>query len=111
VMAIRKSKVIELGGIKYKVMSNDLKEDDIISILRRNAAHVQIIINQLETIKMIISVIGGIDLKGKPCEDKLISIGISNDIDQFKEGINSIESVRKFLAKRKSKIIEQIKKI
>ena len=111
VMALRKSKVIELGGIKYKVMSDDLKEEDIIGILRRNAAHVQIIIDQLETIKMIISVIGGIDLRGQPCEGKLLSIGISNDLAQFKDGINSIESVRKFLAKRKGKIIEQMKKL
>jgi hypothetical protein len=110
-MAIRKSKVIELGGIKYKVMSDDLREEDIVSILRRNAAHVQIIVDQLETIKMIISVIGGIDLRGKPCEDKLLSIGISNDLAQFKEGISSLESVRIFLANRKRKIIEQIKKL
>jgi hypothetical protein len=110
-MAIRKSKVIELGGIRYKVISDDLMEGDIASILRRNAAHVQFIIDQLETIKMIMCVIGGIDLRGKPCENKLLSIGISNDITQFKGGIDSIESVRKFLTKRKGKIIAQMRKL
>jgi hypothetical protein len=110
-MAIRKSKVIELGGIKYKVTSNDLKEEDIMGILKRNAAHVQLIIDQLETIKMIMCTIGGIDLRGKPCESKLLSVGISNDIPQFKEGIDSLEAVRRFLARRKAKIIEQIKRL
>lgn len=110
-MAIRRSKVIELGGIKYKVTSDDLREEDVVGILRRNAAHVQIIIDQLETIKMILCTIGGIDLRGKPIEKKLLSIGISNDIPQFKEGIDSLESVRRFLAKRKAKIIEQIKRL
>jgi hypothetical protein len=110
-MAIRRSKVIELGGIRYKVTSDDLSEDDVRGILRRNAAHVQIIIDQLEAIKKIMCVIGGIDLRGKPCETKLLTIGISNDIPQFKEGIASLESVRKFLARRKAKIIEQIKRL
>lgn len=110
-MAIRRAKVIELGGIRYKVLSDDLREEDVAGILRTNAAHVQIIIDQLETIKMIICVLGGIDLRGKPCEKKLLSIGISNDIPQFKECIDSIESVRRFLARRKGKIIEQIKRL
>jgi hypothetical protein len=110
-MTIRKSKVIELGGIKYKVIGDDLMEEDVASILRRNAAHVQFLIDQLETIKKIVCVIGGIDLRGKPIEGKLLSVDISNDISQFKEGIDSLESVRKFLAKRKAKIIGQITKL
>jgi hypothetical protein len=110
-MAIRRSKVIELGGIKYKVISDDLKEEDVVSLLRRNAAHVQFLIDQLETLKMILCVIGGIDLRGKPIEGKLLSIDISSDISQFKEGVDSLESVRQFLSKRKTKIIGQIKKL
>ena len=85
-MAIRRAKVIELGGIRYKVLSDDLSEEDIVGILRRNAAHVQIIIDQLETIKMILCTIGGIDLRGKPIEKKLLSIGISNDIPSSRRG-------------------------
>jgi hypothetical protein len=110
-MTIRKSKVIELGGLKYKVISDDLKEGDVVTILRRNAAHVQFLIDQLETIKRITCAIGGIDLRGKPIEGKVLSIGISDDISQFKEGIDNLESVRKFLAKRKAKIIGQIKRL
>ncbi|GEM_PF-4882190 len=110
-MNVRKSKVLDLGGIKYKVLSGDIVEQEIVELLKTNAAHVQMIIDQLASIKGILCVLGGIDLRGKSFEKKLLSIGVSDDLAQFKEGVAHIESVREFLAERKKKIIKQIRTI
>jgi len=91
-MNVRKSKVLDLGGIKYKVLSGDIVEQEIVELLKTNAAHVQMIIDQLASIKGILCVLGGIDLRGKSFEKKLLS-------------------VREFLAERKKKIIKQIRTI